>query len=193
MLGRLIQILVEKAQNRKLQIIRSKFLRIGENCQLQNDIIISVANRISLGNDIYIGNGATLNGLGGVTIEDGVIIGPNVFIHSANHRFRDAEYLPYDQFHVFKEVVIKENVWIGANVCITPGTVIGEGAIVGMGTVLHGEIPAYSIVAGNPYKIIGKRDERHYNDLKKKDSNYLRAKKNGIITPDYSTEINNRK
>lgn len=185
--------LVEKffliRNSKKLKNIKNKFLSIGENCQLQSDIIVSFPEKLSLGRNVYIGPNATLNALGGIEIESGVIIGPNAFILSANHRFKNANYLPYDQYHVFKKVIIKENVWIGANVCIAPGSTIGEGAIIGMGTVISGEIPPLSIVVGNPCKIIGEREKLHYEELKKSGKIYLEGKAKGLIAPDYHTVV----
>ena len=163
--------------------------RLGFNSQIQYDIKLSFPEKIRIGNNVYIGPSATLNGLGEIEVKDGSIIGPNVYIHTANHRFRDAEYLPYDQFHVFKKVTIEENVWIGANVCISPGTTIGEGSIIGMGAVVSGKIPPLSIVVGNPCKVISKRDEEHYFKLKKQNKNYLEAKSKGIISPNYFDSI----
>lgn len=53
-----------------------------------------------------------------------------------------------------KRVKIGNNVWIGSNVTILPGVEIGEGAVVGAGSVVTKNVPQYSIVAGNPAKII---------------------------------------
>lgn len=55
----------------------------------------------------------------------------------------------------FSDVVIEEDVWIGANVSILPGVKIGRGANIGTGAVVRQSVPPYSIVIGNPAKIIG--------------------------------------
>lgn len=54
-----------------------------------------------------------------------------------------------------KEIVVADNVFIGANATILPGTHIGENSIIGAGSVVKGEIPPESIVVGNPAKIVG--------------------------------------
>jgi len=54
-------------------------------------------------------------------------------------------------------IILEEDVWIGANVSILSGVTIGRGAIVGAGSVVTKNIEKYSIVAGNPAKIIKKR------------------------------------
>ncbi len=58
-----------------------------------------------------------------------------------------------------------KNVWIGGNVLLLPGTKLREGVIVGAGSVVPKEIPAYSLVVGNPCKIIGTRDIDEYHRL----------------------------
>lgn len=189
MIAKIVEKLLLVRNAKRLKKTKSKFLSIGENCQLQYDIRVSFPEKLSLGKNVYIGPNVTLNALGGIEIENGVIIGPNVFIHSANHRFKDADYLPYDQYHVFKKVIIKENVWISANVCIVPGATIGEGSIIGMGAVVSGEIPPLSIVVGNPCKVISQRDKLHYEELKKNGKIYLEEKMKGLISPDYYTVI----
>lgn len=54
-----------------------------------------------------------------------------------------------------KDVIVEEDVWIGAEVTLTAGIIVGRGSIVGAGSVLRSSIPSYSIVIGNPAKVIG--------------------------------------
>lgn len=56
-----------------------------------------------------------------------------------------------------KDVVVEEEVWIGAGVTLLSGTIVGRGAEVGAGSVCRGKIPPYAIVVGNPAKIVGYR------------------------------------
>ena len=59
---------------------------------------------------------------------------------------------------VGKDIIVEEEVWIAANVTLLAGTTIGRGAIIGAGSVLAGKhVPPYSVVMGNPAKIIGYR------------------------------------
>lgn len=161
--------------------------QLGENCEIHYLTSIFCSNRLSLGSDIYIGPNAEINALGGIEIKNGVIIGPNLIIHSANHRFRNAKSIPYDEFFEFKKVIINENVWIGGNVIITPGSEIGEGCIIGAGTVISGKIPPLSIVVGNPCKVIKSRDKEEYHKLKEEDKIYLRLKSQNHLLP----QVNN--
>ena len=54
-----------------------------------------------------------------------------------------------------KDIIIEEDVWIAANVTLLMGTHIGRGANIGAGAVVRNEIPPYSVVIGNPAKVVG--------------------------------------
>lgn len=138
--------------------------------------------RLELGSYIYIGPNSYINALGSVEIKSGTIIGPNLTIHSANHKYKNAKYIPYDETFDFRKVTINENVWIGGNVIIAPGAEIGEGSIIGAGAVVSGKIPKLSIVVGNPCRVIKQRDEEHYYKLKSENKIYLKIKKENNLS-----------
>lgn len=75
-----------------------------------------------------------------------------------------------DVYHEFdRDVVVEEDVWIGANVTLLAGVNIGRGAIVGAGSVVRGNIPPYAVVSGNPAKVVSYRfklDEIRYHEEK---------------------------
>jgi acetyltransferase-like isoleucine patch superfamily enzyme len=56
---------------------------------------------------------------------------------------------------IAKDVVVEEDVWLGSNVTLLAGVIIGRGAIVGSGSVCRKAVPPYSIVTGNPSKVVG--------------------------------------
>jgi acetyltransferase-like isoleucine patch superfamily enzyme len=168
-------------KRRKLSKLLLKLKAFGALNEINVDVQIVHPERVALGSYVYIGPGAQINGQGGVEIKSGTIIGPKLTIYSANHRFRDAEYIPYDQIYDFRKVIINENVWIGSNVIIAPGTEIGEGSVIGAGSVVSGKIPPLSIAVGNPCKVIKTRDEEHYYKLKSEEKIYLKYKKEGHI------------
>jgi acetyltransferase-like isoleucine patch superfamily enzyme len=105
---------------------------------------------IRLGKNVFINHLCSFLDLGGITIEDEVMIGPRVNITSENH--------PADismrKTLIPAKVVIKKNAWIGAGVTILPGITIGENAVVAAGAVVTKDVPANTVVAGVPAKII---------------------------------------
>jgi acetyltransferase-like isoleucine patch superfamily enzyme len=105
---------------------------------------------IKLGKGIFINHACSFLDLGGITIEDNVQIAPRVNITSENHPLDPANRKSLD----LKAVVIKRNVWIGAGAIILPGVTVGENAVVAAGAVVNKDVPANTVVAGVPAKII---------------------------------------
>jgi len=162
-------------KERRFSLLK-KALMINNTTIIQNDIIIGNPKKLLLENYVYIGPRAVIQTIGKVTIKRGVIIGPDLRIYSGNHKFKNSTLLPYDHQYEIKDVIIEENVWVGGSVIILPGVTIGEGSIIGAGSVVAKSIPKFNIDAGNPSKIIGKRDEEIYYKLKKKDAIYMKEK-----------------
>ena len=87
-------------------------------------------------------------------------------IITQNHNYDTGNAIPYDDTYAYKDVEIGDFVWLGTRVMILPGTTIGEGAIIQAGAVVHGNIPPYAIVGGNPAKVFKYRDIEHFKALK---------------------------
>lgn len=112
---------------------------------------------IEIGRNFNANRGVHMYGRGGIKIGDYVLIGPNVIITSSQHRY-DIKGTPIlFQGHEKKEIVIGNDVWIGANAVILPGVTIGEGTIIGAGAVVTSDTEPYSIVGGVPARKIGER------------------------------------
>ena len=113
---------------------------------------IDVGCRLFLGKNVFANHNLTIMSLGTVTIEDGVMLGPEVGIFTVNHEPKDIRLL-----HT-KEIRIKKNAWIGARVSILPGVTIGENAIVGTGSIVTKDIPDNAVAVGNPARVIRNLD-----------------------------------
>lgn len=105
-----------------------------------------------VGRDVFINFDCTFLDQGGITLDDGVFVGPGVRIVT--------EYHPMDpklrhRLSV-KPVVVKRNAWIGAGAILLPGVCIGENAVVGAGTVVTRDVPDHMVAVGNPARIIRK-------------------------------------
>lgn len=79
---------------------------------------------------------------------------------------RVSECLPrcIDAGVVARPIRIERNVWIGFDACVLPGVTIGEGAIVGARSVVNQDVPPYSVVAGNPARLIKQLEMQDKND-----------------------------
>ena len=82
------------------------------------------------------------------------MLGPNVVLPGANHNFSRVDELMKNAGVTIKGTIIESNVWIGGNVSIMDGVRIETGSIVAAGSVVTKDVPAFSIVAGVPAKVI---------------------------------------
>ncbi len=105
---------------------------------------------IQIGKNVFINHACTFLDMGGITIEDNVLIGPKVNLITENHPLN-----PNDRKTLIcKPIVIKRNAWIGAAATILSGVTIGENAIVAAGAVVSKDVAPHTIVGGVPAKFI---------------------------------------
>lgn len=105
---------------------------------------------IHLGKNVFINAGCKFQDQGGITIDDGALIGHNAVLATINHLEDPCQ----RGSMVFYPIHIGKNVWLGANVTVLPGVTIGDGAIVAAGAVVTKDVPPNTIVGGVPAKII---------------------------------------
>lgn len=130
------------------------FKRIGKGTIIYSNLHWRHGKNIQIGADVRLNNNVFIGGLGGVTIEDMVSIGPNVVIYSSNHKYDKPEPIRY-QGNKLKTITISRGAWIGSNAVIMAN--IGEGTVIGAGAVVKNDIPAWSVAVGVPAKVIKNR------------------------------------
>lgn len=111
---------------------------------------INYGRTTRFGNDSFVNFGCTFLALGGITIEDGVFIGPHCVLATEYHPENPAS----RQSLLTKPIVIKRNAWLGADVKVLAGVTIGENAIVAAGSVVTNDVPDNMVVAGSPARIV---------------------------------------
>jgi UDP-2-acetamido-3-amino-2,3-dideoxy-glucuronate N-acetyltransferase len=122
---------------------------IGKNCNInchtfiENNVLIG--DRVTVKSGIYIWDG--------ITIEDDVFLGPNVTF--VNDKYPRSKHYP----EAFQQTRVKQFASIGAAATILGGVQIGEYALIGAGSVVTKDVPAFSLVLGNPARIAGKVDK----------------------------------
>lgn len=117
--------------------------------------------RLEVGDNVSIGYDNFLQARGGLTIGNNVTLAPGVKIWSVNHNFDDPDVPMREQGHTLKPVVIEDDVFIASNAFVLPGTTLSQGCIVSAGAVVGGKVyRPYSILAGNPARVIGYRGGR---------------------------------
>ena len=145
----------------------AEYIDIGDNVSMGRGLVVEAFDqyldqrftpKIKIGNYVNIGDYSHLTCINGITIKDNVRMGRKVFITDNAHGASDRSLLdtrPNIRPLASKgPVIIEENVWIGEMVCIMPGVTIGRGAIIGANAVVTHDVPPYTLVAGNPARVI---------------------------------------
>ena len=131
-------------------------IKIGKNSFFTAEYgVISVGNNTAFNMNVHIN--ASVGGQ--IKIGESCLIGPNVVIRTAGHRFDDIQTPIRQQGHIAGDIHIDDDVWIGANVTILRGVTIGKGAVIGAGAVVTRDIPSLAIAVGVPARIIKFRNQ----------------------------------
>ena len=139
----------------------------GEGLYLQGPIYFDYGIFTSFGKNCYANFNFTVLDVCPVNIGSNVFFGPNCSLMTPMHplrwqerniKFKDNK-TAYDDEYA-KPISIGDNCWIAANVVITGGVTIGEGCVIGAGSVVTKDIPANSLAAGNPCKVIREINEK---------------------------------
>lgn len=114
--------------------------------------------KITIGDRTHVDRNSVLYGQGGIRIGRGCAIAAGVLVYSQSNRFDVAPDLPIlEQGTRYAEVVIGDDVWIGAGAIVLPGATIGDHAVVAAGAVVRGAVEPWKIVAGVPARVINDR------------------------------------
>lgn len=117
--------------------------KIGNNCNICAHAFIE--------NDVVVGDRVTIKS--GVYLWDGMRVGDDVFI-GPNTTFSNDKYPRSNQEFSYPITQLEDGASVGANATILPGVQIGRQAMVGAGSVVTKDVPAYSLVRGNPAVVI---------------------------------------
>lgn len=107
---------------------------------------------IRFGKNVFMNINCTFMDRGGITIEDGVLIGPEVKLITLNHDLNPKR----RHITVCNPIRICREAWIGAGAMVMPGITVGEGAVVAAGAIVTKDVPPYTVVAGVPARVIDK-------------------------------------
>lgn len=113
--------------------------------------------RLVIGNRVTVNVNAYLSGEGGLIIEDGVLIGPDVKLLSATHEIHQGALEISRNPIIGRQIYVQRGVWIGAGAIILPGVTLGAGAVVGAGSVVTKDVLENRVVVGNPARVVHKR------------------------------------
>lgn len=136
----------------RLPILRRLLGSIGRESTIWSPFYCSYGKNTHLGDHVFLGYQCTILDGNEVRLGNHVMVGPTVQIYTAAHALQ-AE--PRNQgWEVAKPVTIADNVWIGGGAILLPGVKVGRNAVIGAGAVVTRDVPADTIVAGNPATVI---------------------------------------
>jgi acetyltransferase-like isoleucine patch superfamily enzyme len=114
---------------------------------------------LKIGKNVFFNAGCKIQDQGGITIEDGTLIGHSTVLATLNHSMS-----PEHRGNLLPSPIhIGKNVWIGANATICPGVSIGDGAVIAAGTVVNRDVDANTVVGGVPARVIKNLKEEEKN------------------------------
>lgn len=124
---------------------------VGEGFMIIPPFSTDCGLNITVGTRVFINQGCHFMDMGGITIGDDVMIGPNVNLVSAGHPVDPSE---RRNGIVTAPITIGKNVWIGAAATILQGVMIGDDAVIAAGAVVTRDVPSATMVAGVPAKVL---------------------------------------
>ncbi|MDQ6607917.1 MAG: acyltransferase, partial [Actinomycetota bacterium] len=144
-----------------LEALRERRLEVGAGTLLEPGVWITAPgrSRITIGEGTFLNIGVMVASLELVEIGSHCMFANGCFVTDANHRFDDPHRpITWQGFTSKGPTRIGDNVWCGANVVVTSGVRIGERSVIGANSVVTEDIPAYSIAAGAPARVLRRID-----------------------------------
>jgi len=146
-------------------------VEIGDDVMIGAYSIVRASMLSNLGEGLSIGKKSSLDAYsfigtgGGVFIGDCVIMGQHVSFHAENHQYDRLDVPIREQGTSRQGIVVEDDCWVGSNVTFLDGAHVGRGCVIAAGTVVRGEIPEYSVVAGVPGRVIKSRKQQTFAEV----------------------------
>ncbi|MGW8251967.1 MAG: sugar O-acetyltransferase [Anaerolineales bacterium] len=135
------------------QIILQQLMgKIGQKSFIEPPFYCSYGQNIYIGDHVFLNVMCTILDCNAVHIGNDVMVGPGVQIYTAAHLLQAKARI--QGWEEAKPVVIEDNVWLGGSAILLPGVKVGRNAVVGAGAVVARSVPANTVVAGNPARVI---------------------------------------
>jgi maltose O-acetyltransferase len=141
-----------EAISKRQSLLQTLLGQIGQNSVIEPPFYCAYGHHIFIGDNVFLNVLCTILDCNEVRIGQHVMTGPNVQIYTAAHDLQAKTRI--QGWEVAKSITIEDNVWIGGGAILLPGVRIGRNAVVGAGAVVSRDVPANTIVAGNPARVI---------------------------------------
>ncbi|QJW88163.1 acyltransferase [Spirosoma taeanense] len=141
----------------RLDVLPFQPFQMGEGATIEDYCVVNNGvGAVSVGANSRVGIGSVM--IGPVAVGNEVIIAQHVVMSGLNHSYEDIQKPIRKQPVTKAEVVIEDECWIGANAVVTAGVRVGHHSVVAAGSVVTKNVPPYSVVVGNPARVIKQYD-----------------------------------
>jgi putative colanic acid biosynthesis acetyltransferase WcaF len=137
----------------RVALLRAFGARVGEGVVVRSQVNVTFPWRLSVGDDVWLGEEVLILSLAQVTLESSVCLSQRAFLCTGSHNFRAPG---FDL--ITKPITVRTGSWVAAQVFVAPGVEVGEGSMIAAGSVVLASVPPKSFVQGNP-AIVVKRFE----------------------------------
>ena len=136
------------------ELVRGIFSSVGSNVVINKPFHCDYGCNISIGDNFYANYDCIFLDVNKITIGNNVFLGPRVCLYTAGHPIdKDVR---NTQLEYGKPIIIGDDVWIGGNSVVLPGVTIGSNVVIGAGSIVNKDIPSNVVACGNPCKVIRK-------------------------------------
>jgi putative colanic acid biosynthesis acetyltransferase WcaF len=135
-------------------VLRAAGVKLGHDATIARKVRLTIRGGVEIGDRVIVNDGVLLDGRGGLTIGSDTNISPGVQFHTADHDPRSPAFEGRE-----RPIRVGPRAWLASGAVVLAGSTIGEGAIVGAGAVVHGTVEPWSIVAGNPARVVAQRPQ----------------------------------
>jgi len=136
----------------RTQLLTDLFNKVASDIYIQPTLRVDYGKNITIGKHFYANFDCIMIDVAAITIGDNVMFGPRVCLYTAGHPI-DAT-VRNSGLEFGMPITIGNNVWVGGSTVVNPGVTIGNNAVIGSGSVVTKDIPANTIAAGNPCRVI---------------------------------------
>lgn len=137
----------------KRYLLRLWGAKIADNAIIYSNCRIFAPWNLIMESNSCIASDTDIYNAAEVILKEGAIVSQYTYLCTATHDIRDVDFQLYS-----KPIVLERSSWVAAKCFIGPGVTIGEGAVVGASASVYKDVPAWTVVGGNPAKIINKRE-----------------------------------
>lgn len=142
---------------------RGSQISVGDNSVIDSFVKVKPAGGVgdlTIGNNTTINSGCVLYTGNGIVLGNNVAVAANCVFAPVNHQYKERAVQICKQGFMPSRggIIIEDDVWIGAGTVLLDGAILRRGCVIGALSLVRGEVPAYSIQAGNPLRLLSWRE-----------------------------------